>query len=456
MNKINLYNIFLEQSQSPEQFRDRMRKTVNDQSASYPEAEKEKNTDMWLNMWAKDFISEFTKNEISKYVPSGSYGYCKVDRIQTYEYDYDREFGGKKSLYQQLINLEKPTLNICVSNPTQSSQKWDKKFDVNGQQIGWFQLMSLDWGINDAKKLESAWNSAINLIKSNNGKYCNYTENGVQRCTKAVYVDPLEWFKNPNNILTFLEITSAFVPIIGPFLSAGFGLGNAALYYNKGDKKNAALSTFFAILPGLGSVGAKIVSKIGTKDLGILSEKLIRNGLSETEGITKQFLEKNVKNFTEKEIQTLESIVKNKEYLKSEISSIPFNDSKKLTDYLSSLKNKGVSTKVDLGINVGGVSLGLSAHPLFKKLTPGVREKIEKMGYDFEEIKSSFMSSSTSIDNQLMISALNNGWEPGQPVPEEFQTDLYRETISYFSSPINTSEYIDQDVLSDARSYIND
>lgn len=422
MGKLSLHNILLEESSmTPEQIKS-ARNTVNDQTANYPKAQ---NLTEWLDMWARDFILEFSKNELFNHVPPGGYGYCPKGYIHTYEMDSDRKFQGKKSLYQELLNLTDPKIYICDPQLDISKYKWDHKFDYDGEKIGWFQLLNLDWGIADKQKLKSALYSATKNIRENNGQYCTKNETGTH-CTEAVYSDPLGWFKDPHNLLTFFEVVSVFVPIIGPVLSAGFGLGNAALYLKQGDKKSAAISAFFSILPGLGAVGAKIVVKMGAKELEVLSEKLIQNGLKSADDVTEEFIEKNASKFTKQEIETLNKVSKNKEALKNEISKIPIKEPKKLADFISKVKNKTSATVTDVGVNVVGIPTGLAAYPLFKKLNPGVREKIEKMGYTFEDIKSSFLSSGSEKDNLLMLSALNSGWTPDQPIPEKYQTENYK------------------------------
>lgn len=422
-----------------------LRDTVNDQSASYPQAEKVKDMDMWLNMWARDFILEFSKNELGKLVPSGSYGYCQKGYIHTYDYLFnkqevgrDREFQGKNSLYQQLLNIKnlnkdntKPKLYICDSQLEMMTYKWDHKFDYEGEKIGWFQLLNLDWGIADKQKMQSAWNVGKNYIATNKGEYC--TENGGRvHCKNAIYIDPLTWFKDPHNLLMTLELVSAFIPIVGPVLSAGFGLGNAALYLKQGNKKEAALYAFFAILPGLGAVGAKITLKLGEEALEGLATKLITNGLSDETKLTKEFLEKNATKFTDDEIKVLEGVVDNKKFLENEAKSLTSMGEKELTKTLSSIKNKTASSAVDVGVNVLGAVAGEVSYPIYKFLKPGVREKVEKMGYSWEYLKFEFGSSGTTEDNKLLINALNSGWKPGTEVPEKFQTKSYKETQNMF------------------------
>ena len=409
-----------------------MRKTVGDNSASYPEAEASKNTDMWLNMWAKDFILEFSKNELSKVVPSGSYGFCKSNYIHTYKYGRGYDEKGNKPLYQELVDLEEAKLFICTPKNDIFNNKWDHKFTTNKGELGWFQLLQLDWGTTNKQTLYSKWNEIRNLIRVNEGQYCTFVEGIGEKCTDSVYHDPLEWLKDPHNLLMTLELVSMFIPIIGPFVSAGFGLGNAALYLKKGNKQDAALYAFFAILPGLGAVGAKISLKLGEKGLEGLATKLITNGLSNESKLTKEFLEKNAGKFTKDEIKVLEGVVDNKNFLKSQAESLTKMGEKELTKTLSSIKNKTTSSAVDVGVNVGGSVGGLAAYPIYKLLKPGVREKVEELGYNWEELKFEFGSSGTTEDNKLLINALNSGWEPGDEVPEKFQTKSYKETQNMF------------------------
>jgi hypothetical protein len=80
--------------------------------------------------------------------------------------------------------------------------------------------------------------------------------------------------------LMALQIATAFVPVLGPFLSAGFGLADAGLYYKQGRNKEAGMSAMFAMLPGIGSIVGKIpfIKILGSKGMKTLCKKLIRNG----------------------------------------------------------------------------------------------------------------------------------------------------------------------------------
>jgi len=57
---------------------------------------------------------------------------------------------------------------------------------------------------------------------------------------------------NPHTLMTIAQIGTAFIPLVGPFISMGIGLADAAMYYNEGDKKTAGLIGVFSMIPGIG------------------------------------------------------------------------------------------------------------------------------------------------------------------------------------------------------------
>jgi len=71
-------------------------------------------------------------------------------------------------------------------------------------------------------------------------------------------------------------IASAFIPVIGPFISAGIGLADAALYYKEGDTKTAGMVAMFSLLPGIGAILPKIpgIKQLGVKGMSALASKL--------------------------------------------------------------------------------------------------------------------------------------------------------------------------------------
>ena len=67
-----------------------------------------------------------------------------------------------------------------------------------------------------------------------------------------------------HNMNAVLEIVTAFVPLVGPFISVGIGGEDARLYWKEGDKLSAAVVAMFSLLPGLILIpGAKELGKKG-------------------------------------------------------------------------------------------------------------------------------------------------------------------------------------------------
>ncbi len=81
---------------------------------------------------------------------------------------------------------------------------------------------------------------------------------------------------SPHTIAAIAAIGTAFIPVVGPFIAAGIGLADAAMYYKEGDTKTAGMVGLFSILPGVGPVVSKIpgIVKLGAKGMAGLAVKL--------------------------------------------------------------------------------------------------------------------------------------------------------------------------------------
>ncbi len=78
-----------------------------------------------------------------------------------------------------------------------------------------------------------------------------------------------------HEILDVLAIGTLFIPVVGPFISLGIDIGNAALYYNEGDKEMAGLVAALSLIPG-----GELVRRIpGVKKYGI---KFLTKALQKT------------------------------------------------------------------------------------------------------------------------------------------------------------------------------
>lgn len=84
---------------------------------------------------------------------------------------------------------------------------------------------------------------------------------------KVIEVDP-----HTRNMI--LGIGLAFVPYVGPLLSAGIGLYDAKMYMDEGDKHTAGLVGMFSLLPGAGLLGKLGLGKWTAKTLIPIARKI--------------------------------------------------------------------------------------------------------------------------------------------------------------------------------------
>lgn len=84
--------------------------------------------------------------------------------------------------------------------------------------------------------------------------------------------------KEAHFFLPLLAFASAFIPFVGPFLAAGIGLGDAALYYKEGDTKTAGLVAMFSLMPGALAIINRIpaIKQLGVKGMSALAEKIAK------------------------------------------------------------------------------------------------------------------------------------------------------------------------------------
>lgn len=112
--------------------------------------------------------------------------------------------------------------------------------------------------------------------KTQKGQYTtNYEKNAQQNATTMLNnMNSPEYF---HNVLSLFSIASAFIPVIGPFLSAGISLGNAGVYYKQGRTKEAGLTAVLGMIPAIGSIGRIIpgVTKLGVNGMQNLGAKMI-------------------------------------------------------------------------------------------------------------------------------------------------------------------------------------
>lgn len=78
--------------------------------------------------------------------------------------------------------------------------------------------------------------------------------------------------KYPHEFNAIAGILSAFIPVVGPFISAGIGALDASMYYKEGDNTNAAISGIFSLIPFLGKIPG--VKEVGSSVWKTIASKL--------------------------------------------------------------------------------------------------------------------------------------------------------------------------------------
>jgi hypothetical protein len=154
-------------------------------------------------------------------------------------------------------------------------------------------------------------------------------------------VDVLD--SHTNNLI--LAILTSFIPVVGPFISAGIGLIDAKKYYDEGDKKTAGLMVMFSSLPGLGLLGKLGLTKWTAKTLGEIGKKI---GLGQKLTPTEVEVAKKItqyRNLIETEMKKKAiSLNAAKQNVKSQLKRKPYvNTAKSLGKYT------GLSTGYDIG-----------------------------------------------------------------------------------------------------------
>ena len=170
--------------------------------------------------------------------------------------------------------------------------------------------------------------SKLNRGKANQLKEQSSYEKGIwDRSTQMI--DKMSKV-DVHDVLGVLELGTLFIPVVGPFVSAGFGLGNAALYYKEGDTKSAGLFALFSVLPFVGDI--PIVKQLGKKGMDLLGQKLMKQGTKVT--------------LTPLEANVLKELNKNKIFIESEV------DKKVKQMAINSLqKTKGLSVNTKKNLN---------------------------------------------------------------------------------------------------------
>jgi len=195
-----------------------------------------------------------------------------------------------------------------------------------------------------------------------------------------------------HDVADFLSIATVFIPVVGPAISAGISLVDAASYWKEGDKKTATMTAIFPFLP-FGKIGKLIpdAQKLGKEGMESLARKIGKEG---GRGLTQ----------IEKEVA--EGMIKNKELLNQEM--------KRISDDL--LKNsKQTISELPLG----------------------------KLGKDFKEYARTYKG--RGKDGKL------NGWDWIEPISTVGNSSGWKFHI--FSADLNDVAYLYENLLPVVQKY---
>ena len=239
-----------------------------------------------------------------------------------------------------------------------------------------------------------------------------------------------------HTLLTILQIGTAFIPLVGPLVSMGIGLADAALYLKDGDKKTAGLVAVFSMIPGIGGLAAKLgLGKWSAKALGEIGKKISLGS-----------------KLTPSEAQVAGRVAQNKDLILKSMEKIGKDAT--ISTGKQGAKKELVKQSVKKGVgNVAGqmalygaTGLGYSkTYDFIQKNTPKV--KSSKEGLDWKFVRDAFGSNGSAEDNKLLNLAWDSGWRPGQIVPEKFQLQKYKH--NYKQETDNLEEL--QKLLADIR-----
>ena len=236
---------------------------------------------------------------------------------------------------------------------------------------------------------------------------------------------------SPHTLMTILQIGTAFIPLVGPFISAGIGLADAAMYYNEGDKKTAGLIGVFSMIPGIGGLAGKLgLSKWTAKALGEVGKKIsLGSKLSPLE------------------TQVANKVVQYRQLIQSEMAKIGGSATiksgakaaKEVLKYQAEKQAIKQTGKTIAGYGAAGVGYS-KGYDYVQKDTPKTKSQSE--GYDWNFVRTSFGSSGTKEENELLNKAWDKGWRPGQVVPQEFQTKQYQNVYAQETQNIKALEQL--------------
>ena len=271
-----------------------------------------------------------------------------------------------------------------------------------------------------------------------------------------------------HDLLTILQIGSFFLPIIGPIVSLGIGLGDAALYYSEGEEGMAALVAGFSFLfdiPGVKTVFKEFaeggIKSLTKEELENIASATLNQNFKTISQKEKDFLLKIKNNWTTTK-EGLEKFAKDKSnYILNDANIAPKLSTGEKTALQKYAQNSVKFDKPLKAIGVGGTAgVGAAegkriAGKYDENWNKNIKSIIEDEGYKWDSVKKIFGSSGSAEDNTKLKDAWLENWRPGDKIPAEYQTELYKQNvISQFEKSLSTLSSEDSEKQSEQSSKI--
>lgn len=247
------------------------------------------------------------------------------------------------------------------------------------------------------------------------------TTHGVRTipCGKAGQPPCHQWTKeDTHNLLMITSLATAFIPIIGPFVSSGIQLADAAKYYQEGNTEMAGMTAMFALIPGAG----KLLSKLPIlKNINPSLLNKWKSGKPITP-VEKEALDVLGKNISTVKKELGEEIVKQSDELLKK-TTLTQSTKTALTNVAKGGLNFTMKTTTQMApYVVAGVAYD-KAYDYIQSETP--KALAAKENIDWNLAKTAFGSSGSEADNVKLSQAWKEGWRPGTVVPEKYRTLAY-------------------------------
>jgi hypothetical protein len=238
-------------------------------------------------------------------------------------------------------------------------------------------------------------------------------------CGKSGQPPCHQWTKeDTHNLLMITSLASAFIPIVGPFVSAGIQLSDAGMYYQEGNTEMAGMSAMFALIPGSGVLLSKlpILKNINPS---LLNKWKVGKTITPIEKEALDVLGKNIstvqKELGEKIIKQADELLKKPTLTQSAKTT--------LTNVVKGGLKFTMKTTTTLAPYVVAGVIYDKSYDYMQSDTPSALAKKENI--DWTLTKTAFGSSGSIEDNTKLQLAWKEGWRPGTVVPEKYRTKVY-------------------------------